>query len=44
LIREPNLPDRWLNGIGNDDCDCISCALCIVFLGQGEITQCHDVL
>lgn len=29
LISEPNLPDRWLNGIGKSDTDCVSCNTCI---------------
>jgi 2,4-dienoyl-CoA reductase-like NADH-dependent reductase (Old Yellow Enzyme family) len=44
LIREPNLPNRWLEGTGNAICDCISCNLCFSFLAQGEKTECHDLL
>lgn len=29
LIREPNLPNRWMNGIGNDEVDCIFCSSCL---------------
>ena len=44
LIREPNLPNRWLEGKGNDICDCISCNLCFSFLTQGEKAECHDII
>lgn len=44
LIREPDLPNRWLQGIGNAECDCISCNLCFNYLLQGQKTQCHDLL
>jgi 2,4-dienoyl-CoA reductase-like NADH-dependent reductase (Old Yellow Enzyme family) len=44
LIREPALPKRWLEGSGSEECDCISCNLCISLLFQGEKTQCHDIL
>ncbi|MFW9848255.1 MAG: NADH:flavin oxidoreductase [Candidatus Thorarchaeota archaeon] len=29
LIREPDLPNRWLEGYGNQKTDCISCNSCI---------------
>lgn len=29
LIREPDLPNRWLKGIGNDKVDCIFCSSCL---------------
>lgn len=29
LIREPNLPNRWLEGRGSQKTDCISCNSCI---------------
>jgi 2,4-dienoyl-CoA reductase-like NADH-dependent reductase (Old Yellow Enzyme family) len=29
LIREPNLPNRWMKGIGNDEVDCIFCSSCL---------------
>jgi 2,4-dienoyl-CoA reductase-like NADH-dependent reductase (Old Yellow Enzyme family) len=44
LIREPDLPGRWLEGKGNDTCDCISCNLCFSYLMQGEKTECHDII
>jgi 2,4-dienoyl-CoA reductase-like NADH-dependent reductase (Old Yellow Enzyme family) len=34
LIREPNLPNRWLEGIGNQKTDCISCNSCIFSMIQ----------
>jgi 2,4-dienoyl-CoA reductase-like NADH-dependent reductase (Old Yellow Enzyme family) len=29
FIREPDLPKRWLNGIGSSTADCISCNACL---------------
>ncbi|MCJ7649950.1 MAG: NADH:flavin oxidoreductase [Candidatus Lokiarchaeota archaeon] len=29
LIREPNLPNRWMKGIGNQKVDCIFCNGCL---------------
>ena len=40
LIREPNLSNRWFEGIGGEECTCISCNLCLDFMAKGEITQC----
>lgn len=31
LICEPELPNRWLKGIGNEKSGCISCNACILF-------------
>jgi 2,4-dienoyl-CoA reductase-like NADH-dependent reductase (Old Yellow Enzyme family) len=31
LIAEPELPNRWKQGIGNDNASCISCNACIVY-------------
>jgi 2,4-dienoyl-CoA reductase-like NADH-dependent reductase (Old Yellow Enzyme family) len=42
LIREPSLPDRWLKGIGTDECTCISCNRCLGFLGKGPVTRCRQ--
>ena len=36
FIREPNLPTRWLEGVGNTECDCISCNLCAKYLFEGN--------
>jgi len=41
LIREPNLPNRWLEGIGGEKCTCISCNLCLQYLGKGSVTRCN---
>jgi len=41
LIREPNLPNRWLEGIGGEECTCISCNLCLQYLGKGSVTRCN---
>ena len=41
LIREPDLPNRWLEGIGGEECTCISCNLCFQYLIKGEMTRCH---
>jgi len=43
LIREPGLPDRWLEGEGDEECDCISCNMCFNQMMQGEITRCHMI-
>jgi 2,4-dienoyl-CoA reductase-like NADH-dependent reductase (Old Yellow Enzyme family) len=37
LIREPDLPNRWLKGIGDLTCDCISCNSCIGSIIQGKL-------
>jgi 2,4-dienoyl-CoA reductase-like NADH-dependent reductase (Old Yellow Enzyme family) len=44
LIREPDLPNRWLEGKGNDICDCISCNLCFSSLAQGKKAACQDIV
>ncbi len=31
LIAEPNLPDRWLHGIGSENTHCVSCNACLLF-------------
>ncbi|MFO7932951.1 MAG: NADH:flavin oxidoreductase [Bacteroidales bacterium] len=43
LIREPSLPNRWLEGNGGAECDCISCNLCFDQMMKGEITRCHMI-
>lgn len=35
LIREPGLPNRWLNGIGSPTVDCIYCNSCVSSMGRG---------
>lgn len=37
LIREPDLPNRWLKGIGGLTADCISCNGCAGSLAQGGV-------
>ena len=37
LIREPDLPDKWLKGTGNNTCECISCNGCTGSLLSGSL-------
>ena len=37
LIRQPDLPNRWLNGIGGLTADCISCNACYGSLKEGGL-------
>ncbi len=37
LIREPDLPNRWLKGIGGLTADCISCNACLGSLVEGGV-------
>jgi 2,4-dienoyl-CoA reductase-like NADH-dependent reductase (Old Yellow Enzyme family) len=37
LIRQPNLPNKWLKGIGGLTADCISCNACIGSLMEGGV-------
>ncbi|GAH76360.1 unnamed protein product, partial [marine sediment metagenome] len=41
LIREPDLPNKWLKGIGEITCKCISCNGCTgsLLLGSLRCTQ-----
>jgi len=41
LIRQPDLPNRWLNGIGGLTADCISCNACVgsILAGGVRCTQ-----
>ena len=36
LIREPNLPNHWLEDINKVECDCISCNKCAEYLFSGK--------
>ena len=40
LIREPGLPDRWLEGRGGDRSRCIDCNGCFGVIMRGETTYC----
>ena len=43
MIREANLPDRWLAKAGSDECDCIACNQCIDHLLAGKkMVYCLD--
>jgi len=37
LIRQPDLPNRWLKGIGGLTADCISCNGCVGSLTEGGV-------
>ena len=41
LIREPDLPNKWLKGSGDPTCECISCNGCVgsMFTGVVRCTQ-----
>jgi len=41
LIREPDLPNRWLKGIGGLTADCISCNGCVGSLVEGGVRCIH---
>lgn len=43
LIREPDLPKRWLEGRGGITADCISCNGCIMGVFSGQSAQCTQV-
>ena len=32
LIREPDLPNRWLGGTGDESAACISCNKCALYM------------
>lgn len=40
LIREPNLPNRWLRGEGSGKASCISCNGCFGAIMQGKTAYC----
>lgn len=40
LVREPDLPNRWLAGRGTPEADCISCNLCFRALYSGQPVHC----
>ncbi len=37
LIREPDLPNKWLKGTGRNTCECISCNACLGSIMTGSI-------
>jgi len=41
LVREPDLPLRWLEGRGAPEAACISCNRCIRAFGKGLPTRCR---
>ena len=41
LVREPDLPNRWLEGRGGPESTCTSCNRCLTTLGKGEATRCR---
>lgn len=41
LVREPDLPNRWLEGRGGQESTCTSCNRCLAALGKGEPTRCR---
>ena len=41
LLREPELPTRWLEGRGAPEAACISCNRCIRGFGKGKLTRCR---
>ncbi len=40
LIREPGLPNRWLEGTGNGTANCVSCNQCLIAIALGERVRC----
>ena len=41
LVREPHMPNRWLEGRGGEESTCTSCNRCLMALGKGEATRCR---
>jgi 2,4-dienoyl-CoA reductase-like NADH-dependent reductase (Old Yellow Enzyme family) len=41
LLREPDLPARWLEGRGTPEAACISCNRCIRGYAKGMVTRCR---
>ncbi|MCK5652429.1 MAG: NADH:flavin oxidoreductase [Gemmatimonadetes bacterium] len=37
LISEPGLPNRWLQGLGRDQADCVSCNSCLLEVKYGPV-------
>lgn len=44
LIVEPDLPNRWLAGKGDPQCECISCNKCLAYLFEGKnLVTCQNL-
>lgn len=43
LFRQPDLPNRWLEGRGSPDCDCISCNFCFNRIGRDGMSHCWQI-
>jgi 2,4-dienoyl-CoA reductase-like NADH-dependent reductase (Old Yellow Enzyme family) len=43
LIREPDLPNRWLGGTGDESAACISCNGCFQSIMQGRTAYCTQI-
>lgn len=41
LIREPDLPNKWLKGTGENTCECISCNACVGNIPSGPVRCIH---
>lgn len=37
LISEPDLPNRWFNGLGSPNADCVSCNACLMTVKFGSL-------
>lgn len=37
FISEPDLPNRWLQGLGRDQADCVSCNSCLLEVKYGPV-------
>jgi 2,4-dienoyl-CoA reductase-like NADH-dependent reductase (Old Yellow Enzyme family) len=44
LIREPDLPKRWLEGSGDESAACISCNECFGAIMRGQTAYCTQIV